>query len=383
MPKRNAATIVAIMISALLSTAGYAQDPVDIPVASTTASQVTEAGAAFVASLRSAQRAAVLHALDAEERSGWSNIPVFTHPRPGLRIRDLTIDQRVALHGLLRASLSSQGYQKISNVIRLDSIHGARELAALDRNGPAPDDRPFVIVETEGFGSGSYTVSIFGNPGRDADWGWLIQGHHMGVSFTVSGENATFTPMFLGATPLVLDEGILAGWSGLSHEVARGNELIASLTPSQREVVVEPGNVPGDALYSVGHKHELPEMSGLRSGDMTPQQQRLLRALVEEYVRNADFDVAEAQLAAIGDAGWDNLWLSWRGTTDDLEAPHYYRVHGERILIELAYRPNHIHTIVRDPQNDYGEDWLGLSYVEEYTAGDRFDAAVRRFEERE
>jgi len=240
-----------------------------------------------------------------------------------------------------------------------------------------------VIVETETFGSGSYAISIFGNPGRDADWGWLIQGHHMGISFTVSGDQAAFTPMFLGASPLILDEGIYAGWSGLSHEVARGKDLFASLTPSQREIVLEPGDVPEDALYSVGLRDEIPEMSGLRSGDMTPQQQRLLRALVEEYVRNADFDVADAQLAAIGEAGWENLWFSWRGPTDDLAAPHYYRVHGERILIELAYRPNHIHTIVRDPQNDYGEDWLGLSYVEEFTADDRFDAAVREFEERQ
>ena len=123
-------------------------------------------------------------------------------------------------------------------------------------------------------------------------------------------------------------------------------------------------------------------MSGLRSRDMTPPQQRLLRALVEEYVRNADFDVAEAQLAAIGEAGWDNLWLSWRGATHDATAPHYYRVHGERILIELAHRPNHIHTFVRDPQNDYGEHWLGESYTEAHTAGDRFDAAVRAFEQR-
>jgi hypothetical protein len=382
MSTRYTATFIAIAISAFLPATVSAQGAADIPLASTTASQATEAGAAFVASLRAEQRDAVVHAIDAEERSGWSNIPMFTHPRPGLRIRDLTIDQRLALHELLGGSLSSVGFEKISHILRLDSIHGARELANLERNGPSPDDRPFVVIETETFGSGSYAVSIFGNPGRDAGWGWLIQGHHMGISFTVSGANATFTPMFLGASPLVLDEGIHAGWSGLSHEVARGNEIIASLTPSQREIVLEPGNVPGDALYSVGRRDEIPEMSGLRSGDMTPQQQRLLRALVEEYVRNADFDVADAQLAAIGEAGWDNLWLSWRGPTDDLEAPHYYRVHGERILIELAYRPNHIHTIVRDPQNDYGEDWLGLSYTEEYTAADRFDAAVRAFEER-
>lgn len=382
MSTHYAVTIAAIAISALLPAAAQAQAVTDIPIASTSASQATEAGAAFVASLRPEQRETVVHALDDAERSGWSNIPMFTHPRPGLRIRDLTIEQRGALHGLLRASLSSQGYQKVTNIIRLDSIHGARELAHLEEHGPGPDDRPFVIVETETFGSGSYAVSVFGNPGRDADWGWLIQGHHMGLSFTVSGENAGFTPMFLGASPLVLDEGIHAGWSALSHEVARGTDLVASLSPSQREIVLEPGNVPGDALYSVGRKDELPEMSGLRSADMTPPQQRLLRALVEEYVRNADFDVAEAQLAAIEEAGWDNLWLSWRGPTDDAAAPHYYRVHGERILIELAFRPNHIHTIVRDPRNDYGEGWLDHSYTENHTAGERFDAAVRAFEQR-
>jgi hypothetical protein len=121
-------------------------------------------------------------------------------------------------------------------------------------------------------------------------------------------------------------------------------------------------------------------MSGLRSADMSPGQQRLLRMLVEEYVRNADFDVAERQLAAIADAGWENLWLSWRGATDDAMAPLYYRVHGERIFIELAQRPNHIHTLVRDPANDYGEAWLGTTLREPHTAGDRFDAATRAYE---
>ena len=245
MSTHHAATIVAIVISALLPAAVQAQAVTDIPIASTSASQATDAGAAFVASLRPEQRQAVVHALDDAERSGWSNVPMFAHARPGLRIRDLTTEQRRALHGLLRASLSSQGYQKVTNIIRLDSIHGARELAHLDEHGPAPDDRAFVQHEAESFGSGSYAVAVFGNPGRDADWGWLIQGHHMGITFTVSGENAGLTPMFLGATPLVLDDGILAGWSALSHEVARGAELIASLTPSQREVVLEPGDVPG------------------------------------------------------------------------------------------------------------------------------------------
>jgi hypothetical protein len=50
-------------------------------------------------------------------------------------------------------------------------------------------------------------------------------------------------------------------------------------------------------------------------------------------------------------------------------------------LIELLQRPNHIHTIVRDPQNDYGEAWLDTTLTEEHTANDRFEAATRAYAE--
>ena len=56
---------------------------------------------------------------------------------------------------------------------------------------------------------------------------------------------------------------------------------------------------------------------------------------------------AEAQLTAISEAGWDNLWFAWRGQAEDPAGPLFYRVQGERILIELTQRPNHIHTIVQ------------------------------------
>src|SRR5262249_42724682 len=95
-------------------------------------------------------------------------------------------------------------------------------------------------------------------------------------------------------------------------------------------------------------------------------QKRLLRALVDEFVRNADFDSAEAQLATIDAAGWDNLYFSWRGPIGEGEF-FYYRVHGPRVIIELAWEArNHVHTIVRDPANDYGEDWLGKHYEEQH-----------------
>ena len=350
------------------------------PPASTSAAQMTEAASAFLANLTATQREAATVAFTAENRTDWSNVPAFVHSRPGVRLGDLTDRQRLAAHALLRASLSSQGYQKVAGVIRLDGIHGALEIEALRRNGPPEDARPYFREEAESFGPGSYSIAILGTPSPDADWGWVIQGHHLAANFTVSKGRTAFTPLFLGATPLVLGHGIDSGWSALSHEVTRGFELMASLTPEQRSIAIEAGEVPTDVLAGVGRKHRLGEQAGLQAADMTGAQRRLLRVLVEEYVRNADFDTAQAQLETIAAAGWDGIRFAWRGPSDDAAEPLYYRIHGDRILIELSQRPNHIHTITRDPANDYGESWLGEVLTEEHTAADRFGAAVQAYE---
>ena len=45
--------------------------------------------------------------------------------------------------------------------------------------------------------------------------------------------------------------------------------------------------------------------------------------------------------------------------------------HGPSILIEYVRQgqrstpANHVHAIVRDPRNDYGEDWLAKHYREQ------------------
>jgi len=44
---------------------------------------------------------------------------------------------------------------------------------------------------------------------------------------------------------------------------------------------------------------------------------------------------------------------------------HYYRIHGPSFLIEFDNTQNggnHIHSVVRDLNNDFGEDMLGAHY---------------------
>ena len=365
-----------VSLVAWCGTTALAQAPsTSLPVAATSAQQMTAAALALLAALDDAQLEQTLFPLDAEERSHWSNVPYQAHRRPGLKLGGLDRERTLLVHELLRASLSSQGYQKVAGVIRLDDINRAQQVARLQ-----PDATASAKAQAESFGSANYFVLIFGDPRRDAHWGWLIQGHHLAVSFTVADGKTAFLPMFVGATPLAVEEDVETGWSALAQEVTRGVELVSALTESQRKIALSPAEVPEDVLNGVGNKHRLTPAEGLRASAMTAEQRRLLRALVEEYVENADFDAADEQLAAIERAGWDNLSFTWRGAVGDLAEPFYYRVQGARLIIELRNTANHVHTVTRDPANDYGEAWLGVTYRETVTAAERSAAARRAAE---
>ena len=157
----------------------------------------------------------------------------------------------------------------------------------------------------------------------------------------------------------------------------RGNKKF-SVTPegrifeqAAREILTLLEQIPArlressDVVEGAGRRASLSRYEGLKADGLSAEQLQLLQVLVAEYVRNADFDAAEAQLATIGQAGWGELYFSWRGPVD-AAGRFYYRVHGPRILIEYNRQDtNHDHTVVRDPRNDYGEDWLG-QHLEEH-----------------
>ncbi|MBV9170078.1 MAG: DUF3500 domain-containing protein [Chloroflexi bacterium] len=308
------------------------------------------AGRAFLDSLTADQiRAAQYANLGDPARTHWSNLPAGASARPGIPITDLSDSQRVRLHDLLRVSTSSQGYHKMTGAIRADDV----------------------LHDIEGeqlFGAGTYYATIFGSP-EDANWAWMLTGHHMSAIFTVAGERTGFTPMFTGAQPLQIPSGVFAGWHVLPQDAGRASELLASLSSDQQRVAVIGTSAPRDILEGPGRQASLSTFQGISAGQLDDSQQRLLWVLVQEFVGNADFDAAGAQLALI-EQTWSDLHFAWQGPPPDPEARFYFRVHGPRILIEydvqepLTSNGGHIHAITRDPTNDYGADWLGLHYQE-------------------
>lgn len=57
-----------------------------------------------------------------------------------------------------------------------------------------------------------------------------------------------------------------------------------------------------------------------------------------------------------------DTWFAWSGSTEKGKAA-YFRIQGPTVFIEYSPQrmggdsSKHIHTIYRDPTNDYGERW--------------------------
>ena len=226
--------------------------------------------------------------------------------------------------------------------MRHDDVLRADELEYLQHNPPRPRAGRNAI---ESMGSANYWVAVFGEPGSDQPWAWLITGHHLGATFTCAGGRVAAAPLFLGAQPLEDLAGPYAGFVVLSHEGLRGLDLVGSRHRDQaKAAVISTEPFFSDVLTGVGRRNSLSRYEGLPAGELDPPQNKLLRALVDEYVRNADADAAQRHLEAIEQAGIDQLHFSWRGPTNDFRSPFYYRIHGPRLIIEFAVqepRPHH------------------------------------------
>jgi hypothetical protein len=95
---------------------------------------------------------------------------------------------------------------------------------------------------------------------------------------------------------------------------------------------------------------------------MNPRQRDMLLDLISEWSGIVHESAATARKAEIK-AGIDETWFAWSGSTTVTAGRNgtaYYRIQGPKLVIEYAPQPlggdpsMHIHTIYRDPTNDYG-----------------------------
>ena len=99
--------------SSLPRPAVAADDPQDKkPPASAVA-----AANAFLDALDAAKREKALLEFSSDKKPNWSNLPVTFVPRNGVRLGDLTKEQRDKAMGVVAAVLSKEGYQKVIDIM--------------------------------------------------------------------------------------------------------------------------------------------------------------------------------------------------------------------------------------------------------------------------
>jgi hypothetical protein len=267
-----------------------------------------------------------------------------------LPLKEMAPEQRALAHAMLSSGLGQRGYVETVTIISLEQI-----LKELERgSGPARDPE-------------MYFFTLFGKPGPKATWGWRVEGHHVSLNFTVvNGRAAAGAPSFLGTNPGVVRDGPRKGLRVLAAEEDLGRQLAQSLDEEQRKTAVLPGEAPKEIITGNSRKAMLDNPGGLSVAKLNDRQKQVFMSLLDVYANRLRSEMAENDLRRIMDAGIDKVTFAWAGEMEPGK-PHYYRLHGPTFLVEYdntQNKANHIHTVWRDLQNDFGDDALRRHYEE-------------------
>jgi hypothetical protein len=305
---------------------------------------MSEAAKAFLSSLTPEQQAQAVFDFEADERFNWHFIP---KERKGLALKDMTPPQKHLAHSLLNAGLSQRGYIKATTIMSLEDVLRILEKDSGVRRNP------------EG-----YFFSIFGKPSEEGIWGYRVEGHHLSLNFSIVNGKVIGSPNFFGANPAEVREGPRKGLRVLHAEEDKARELLTALTPDQKKIAILTEDAYKDIITMASRKASMEgQPSGLNVSKMNPKQRALLQALLEEYAHNMPEQIALARMEQIKKAG-NNLHFAWAGV-EEKAGPHYYRIQAPEFVVEYdntQNNANHIHSVWRDFNGDFGLDLLGDHY---------------------
>jgi len=317
--------------------------------------EMAEAALAFWNALTPEQQKKASYAFTDDERLNWHFIP---KPRNGLPYKEMTPAQRNLAWAFLSTGLSNHGFMKAQQIMSLEAV-----LKEMEKDNPkAPNRDPE-----------NYFFTVFGKPDARGTWGWRIEGHHFAANFTIAGGKAiSGTPTFMGDNPGEVREGPRKGLRVLAAEEDLGRKLVKSLDEAQQKKAIVSKEAPKDIISLAERKVDMTKATasgvGLMASDMKPEQREILLSLIEEYARRHRTELADQELRKIHVAGFDKVSFVWAGGTE-VGVGHYYRIHGPTFLIEYdntQNNANHIHSVWRDPANDFGEDLLKKHYEQDH-----------------
>ena len=319
-----------------------------------TARAVT-AAEAFLATLDPPKRVKANIALDDKTRTVWSNLPtgiamqVGATERNGLKLGDMTPAQEKAALALVAAALSPEGFQKAMAIVDADQVLEGQS---------APSRAAGARIR---FGRAEYYVTILGKPSTTDNWMMQFGGHHLAINVTLAGRENVLAPTHTGTQPasFSVDGKTIRP---LGDENDKAFALVNALNADQQKQAIL-GSEVRNLVLGPGTDGKTIAPEGVRVSTFTPAQRAMLVGLVREWVDMLSAERAAAKMAEI-QAGLNDTYFAWAGATTNGKAA-YFRIQGPAVFIEYAPQgsanaaPDHIHTIYREPANDYAAKPLG------------------------
>jgi hypothetical protein len=370
-------TLAAAMLGAgllLVSPAG--SPPVVSAASATVTAKVVDSANAFLATLSPAERTKCTFGFTSPQRTGWSNLPSGIFQRNGMRFGDMTAPQRAAALALVAAALSRDGYQKVTDIMNGDEVlknsgggqtgarqggggpggggpNGAPGRGGPGRGGPGGKGPGGPAGGGVRFGLDEYYIALLGNPSATSPWMIQFGGHHLAINVTVVGPNTVMTPSLPAAQPA---KYTLNGQTirPLGHENDKGFALINALNAAQQKRAILNYQVM-DLVLGPGEDGKIIQPEGILASELDARQQAMLLDVVHEWVGILNDEAASEKMAEIK-ADLPKTYFAWSGATQN-GGLAYYRIQGPTVIIEYAPQQgdlDHIHTIYRDPTNDYG-----------------------------
>ena len=318
---------------------------------SQTISDTAKAAEEFLSTLSDEQKEQVLYNYDDETKStSWSNFPVTFVERSGIKLGDLGETQRAAALKVLKALLNDEAYAKVTGIMAGDQY--------LKDNTNASD-----------LGDTQYNIAFFGNPSTTNDWSIQFGGHHVGINATFSNGAITFAPTHFGTQPTTYTDSNGQTQSALGDMYQTAFDFYNSLTDEQKQKLYQ-GEEVKNLTCAPSDTCDYPTGTGIKGSELTDEQKQLLLKVIANWTNLADSQTTQATMDQIS-ATLDDTYVNWSGATvyDTSQGKGiYFQISGPKVYIELASQDNdagatvsgvqtsgwgHIHTIYRDPTNDY------------------------------
>jgi hypothetical protein len=342
--------VLRVACAAILSLVTSGASPRQPSTASTdVTARAIAAADAFLGTLDPVLRQKANVDLTEQTRVIWSNLPtgskmqVGATERNGLKLADLTPAQERAALALVAATLSPDGFRKAMAIVDADQV--LEERSATTRKPGAPIR----------FGRGEYYVAILGTPSATTPWMIQFGGHHLAINVTLAGRERVLAPTHTGTQPasFALDGRTIRP---LGDENDKAFALINALNDEQRKEAILSYEVR-NLVLGPGNDGKMIAPEGVRGSSLTPAQRSMLVDLIREWVDILEEEAASAKIEEI-EAGLAETYFAWAGSTINGRGA-YFRIQGPTVFIEYAPQgpadnnTDHIHTIFRDPTNDY------------------------------